>query len=171
MVEKDKTFLKTLKNIKLGRVKKLSIVLCDTREKQNKNIISYFDKNNIDYIITKLDAGDYTLYKDFSTIIDKKNGLLELSKNLCNTKEHERIKRELERARKLECKDFIFLIQDSKIKSVEDIKNWSSPHTRVRGETLLKIMLTMKKKYDVRFIICSKKDMAKKIIELLGVKK
>lgn len=148
----------------------MPIILCDTREKKNSNILKYFEKHEIDYITTKLDAGDYTLYKDFSTIIDKKKGLLELSRNLCNTREHERIKRELARARELGCDNFIFLIEDNKTKSLDDIKNWNSPHTKVKGEILLKVMLTMRKKYGVRFIICPRKDMAKKIIELLGVK-
>ena len=44
----------------------MNIILCDTREKKNKSILNYFDKNGIDYIITKLDAGDYTLFKNFS---------------------------------------------------------------------------------------------------------
>lgn len=149
----------------------MPIILCDTREKKNSNILKYFEKHEIDYITTKLDAGDYTLYKDFSTIIDKKKGLLELSRNLCNTQEHERIKREIARARELGCDNLIFLIEDSKTKSLDDIKNWSSPHTKVKGEVLLKVMLAMRKKYGVRFIICPRKDMAKKIIELLGVKR
>lgn len=144
-----------------------NIIIVDTREKGNKKILEYFDKVGQDYIISKLDAGDYMLFKDYSTIIDKKDGLLELSHNLCNSLEHARIKREIERAKKLSCENFIFLIQDSKIKTVEDIKNWSSPHTRVKGSTLLKIMCTMRERYGVRFIICSKKDMGKKIIELL----
>ena len=65
-------------------------------------------------------------------------------------------------------KEFIFIIGDSKIKSIEDIKNWSSPHTKVRGETLLKIMNTMKTRYNVRFIIVPKKNMGEMIIKLLG---
>lgn len=52
----------------------------------------------------------------------------------------------------------------------EDIKNWSSPHTKVKGETLLKVVATMSKKYDVKFIIVPKKEMGAKIIELLGGK-
>ena len=144
-----------------------NLIVVDTREKGHKKILEYFDKAGQDYIISKLDAGDYMLYKRADTIIDKKDGLLELSHNLCNTLEHERIKREIARAHELGCKNFVFLIQDSKIKSVEDIKNWSSPHTRVKGEVLLKIMLTMKDRYGVRFIICPRKDMGKKIIELL----
>lgn len=145
-----------------------NLIIVDTREKGNKKILEYFTKVNQDYIISKLDAGDYMLYKDYSTIIDKKDGLLELANNLCHTSEHERIKREIARTKELGCDNFIFLIQDSKIKSVEDIKNWSSPHTKVKGETLLKIMITMKNKYGIRFIICPRKDMGKKILELLN---
>ena len=149
----------------------MSLIIVDTREKGNKKILEYFDKVNQDYIISKLDAGDYMIYKDYSTIIDKKDGLLELAGNLCNTPEHERIKREIVRAKELGCENFIFLIQDNKIKSLEDIENWSSKYMpRVKGATLLKIMITMKNKYDVRFIICPRREMGKKIIELLGGK-
>ena len=144
------------------------IIICDTREKGNKKILEYFTKVNQDYIISKLDAGDYMIYKDYTTIIDKKDGLLELAGNLCHTAEHERIKREIAKARELGCVNFIFLIQDSKIKTIEDIKNWTSPHTKVKGATLLKIMATMSKKYGVRFMIVPKKEMGAKIIELLG---
>lgn len=146
------------------------LIVIDTREKKNKKILQYFDKNSINYIISKLDYGDYMVYKNNTVVIDRKNNLLELAHNLCNTAEHQRINREIERAKQDGCKKFIFLISETKIKSIEDILSWSSPHTKVRGETLLKIMATMKKKYDVNFIICSRKNMAKKIVELLGVK-
>ena len=144
-----------------------NIIICDTREKGNKKILEYFDKVGQDYIISKLDAGDYALYKHFNTIIDKKDGLGELCINLCQTRNHRRINAELQRAKELGCNNFIFLIQDNKIKNVEDIKNWSSSHTKVKGETLLKIMTTMKNKYDIRFIICPRREMGKRIIELL----
>ena len=147
-----------------------SIIIIDTREKGHKKILEYFNSVGQDYIISKLDAGDYMLYKDFSTIIDKKDGLLELSHNLCNSLEHERVKREIQRAKELGCENFIFLIQDSKIKTIEDIKSWSSPHTKVKGETLLKIMATMSNKYDVKFIIVPKKNMGEMIINLLNQK-
>jgi len=147
-----------------------NIIIVDTREKGHKSIIKYFQEHDIDYIVSKLDYGDYMLYKDNSVVIDRKDSLLELAGNLCHTNEHERIKREIARAKEDGCKDFIFLIAESKIKSVEDIKNWSSPHTKVVGSTLLKIMQTMKQKYGVRFIIVSRKDMPKKIIDLLTQK-
>ena len=146
----------------------MNLIVVDTREKGHKQILKYFDKVEQDYIISKLDAGDYMIYKDYSTIIDKKDGLLELSHNLCNTLEHERIKREIARAKELGCSNFIFLIQDSKIKTTDDIKKWTSPHTKVKGTTLLKIMNTMKERYDVRFIIVPRKDIGKTIIDLLN---
>lgn len=145
-----------------------NLIIVDTREKKNKKILEYFDNVGQDYIISKLDAGDYALFKHFSTIIDKKDGLLELSHNLCNSLEHTRIKCEIQRAKDLGCNNFIFLIQDNKIKTVEDIKKWKSPHTKVKGETLLKIMNTMHKKYDIRFIIVPKKKMGEMIIKLLN---
>ncbi len=144
------------------------IIICDTRERKNKKILEYFDEARQDYIISKLDAGDYMKYKDYSTIIDKKDGLLEVAHNLCNTQEHQRVVREINRAKELGCKRFIFLIQDDKIKSVEDIKNWASMHTKVRGEVLLKIMITMKSKYGVEFMIVPKAKMGAYIIKLLG---
>lgn len=147
-----------------------NIIIVDTREKGHKKILEHFDKVGQDYIVSKLDTGDYMLYKDYTTIIDKKDGLLELSGNLCNTKEHERIKREIAKARELGCENFIFLIQDSKIKSLEDINNWTSKYTKVKGSTLLKIMNTMKQKYGVRFIIVPRAKMGATIINLLNKK-
>jgi ERCC4-type nuclease len=145
-----------------------NIIIVDTREKGNKKILEYFDSIGQDYIISKLDAGDYALFKCFNTIIDKKDGLLELSHNLCNSLEHARINREIQRAKDLGCENFIFLIQDSKIKTIEDIKNWTSTHTKVKGTTLLKIMNTMRTKYNVRFIIVPKKNMGEMIMKLLS---
>lgn len=144
-----------------------NLIIVDTREKGNKKILEYFTQVNQDYIISKLDAGDYMIYKNYSTIIDKKDGLLELSHNLCNTLEHQRVVREIERAKELGCKKFIFLIQ-SNIKTEEDIKKWKSPHTKVKGEVLLKVLKTFKEHHDCKFIFVDRKDMGKKIIEILG---
>jgi len=143
-----------------------NLIICDTREKGNKKILEYFDSVKQDYIISKLEAGDYILYKNYTTVIDKKDGLLELSHNLCNTLEHQRVVREINLAKELGCVNFIFLIQGN-IKTEEDIKNWSSPHTKVKGEVLLKVIKTFKKHHDCKFIFVPKKDMGAKIIDLL----
>lgn len=147
-----------------------NLLIVDSREKGHKSILKYFDEHNIDYITSKLDYGDYKIYKDNSVVIDRKDNLTELAHNLCSTTEHERIRKEIQRSKDDGCKDFIFLISESKIKSVEDIKNWSSPHTKVKGSVLLKIMITMKNKYGVRFIIVPRAKMGEKIIEILNNK-
>ena len=147
-----------------------NLLIVDSREKGHKAILKYFDKIGQDYIISKLDYGDYMFYKNNNVVIDRKDSLLELAGNLCHTSEHQRVLREIQRSKDDNCKEFIFLISESKIKTVEDIKKWSSPHTKVKGSVLLKIMSTMAKKHCVKFIICKRRDMGKKIIELLNKK-
>lgn len=153
------------------------IILRDTRQQKEKHIIKEFDKQKILHIQTKLDSADYMairhdiekgFYKDYSILIDTKKDLLELCGNLCHSTEHQRILREIETAKQLGTSEFIFLIGDNKIKTIDDIKNWISPYTKIKGETLLKIMNTMRKKYNIRFIICPKKKMGETIIKLFA---
>ena len=155
------------------------IILTDTRQQKEEHIIKEFDKQNILHIQTKLDSADYMtirynkekgFYKDYSILIDTKKDLLELCGNLCHSTEHQRILKEIELGKQLGAKEFIFLIGENKIKTTEDIANWSSPYTKVKGATLLKIMNTMKSKYNIRFIICEKKKMGDMIINLLNKK-
>ncbi|MEG2229961.1 MAG: ERCC4 domain-containing protein [Bacilli bacterium] len=147
------------------------IIICDTREKHNLTILKYFDKVGKDYIISKLDAGDYMLYKRPEVIIDKKDNLLELCGNLTQTKEHERIKRELSRAKENGCRRFIFLVCDSHIHVLSDVKTWSNINTRVSGETLYKVLKTMIERYEFEVVFCGRKDFGKNIIEILGGEK
>ena len=155
------------------------VVLTDTRQQKEEHIIKEFDKQNILHIQTKLDSADYMalrydeekgFYKDYSILVDTKKDLLEICGNLAHTSEHQRLVREVDLAHKLNCSDFIFLIGEKNIKRIADINNWSSPHTKVKGETLLKIMITMKNKYGVRFIIVPRAKMGEKIIEILNNK-
>jgi hypothetical protein len=153
--------------------------LTDSRQQKEKHILKEFDKQGILHIRTGLPSADYMalryddkqgFYLDYSVLVDSKKDLLEMSGNLCNSSQHDRLKREIKKGFELGAKEFIFLIGSKDITSVEDIKNWSSLHTKVKGSTLLKIMVTMSKKYGVKFIICKRRDMGKKIIELLNKK-
>lgn len=139
----------------------------DTRNQKDKYVTDYFDKQGIKWIRNKLYSGDVKLLNDTRVIIDLKANLEEIAHNLCNTQEHLRIHREIDRAREIQCEEFIFLIKEDKVKTIQDLQNWTSKRTKVKGSTLLKIMCTMRERYGVRFIICSKKDMGKKIIKLL----
>lgn len=153
------------------------VILTDSRQKVEEHILKEFDKQNILHIQTKLDSADYMalrydeekgFYKDYSILVDTKKDLLEICGNLAHTNEHQRIVREIDLAHKLNCIDFVFLIGEKNIKSVEDIKNWTNKHTKVSGSTLYKIMSSFKEHHNCRFIIVPKAKMGAKIIELLG---
>ena len=88
-----------------------NILLIDSRERKFKHITDYFDKINQEYIITKLETADYMFYKNYNVVIDRKMGLIEVASNLCNSASHLRIVREIERAKELNVKKFIFLIR------------------------------------------------------------
>ena len=153
------------------------IILRDTRQQKEEHIIKEFDKQGILHIRTGLPSADYMavrydkekgFYLDYSILIDTKKDIEEIASNLCNSQNHQRILREIQKGKDLGAKQFVFLINGGKIKTIEDLQNWSSPHTKVRGETLLKIMNTMKTRYNVRFIIVPKKNMGEMIIKILN---
>lgn len=155
------------------------VVLTDTRQRKEEHILKEFDSQGILHIQTKLDSADYMalrydnkqgFYKDYSILVDTKKDLLEICGNLAHTSEHQRLVREVELGQSFGATDFIFLIGEKNIKTIDDIKNWNNKHTKVSGTTLYKIMCSFKEHHNCRFIICSKKDMGKKIIELLGGK-
>lgn len=152
------------------------VVLTDTRQQKEEHIIKEFDKQGILHIQTKLDSADYMalkydeekgFYKDYSTLIDTKKDLLEICGNLAHTSEHQRLVREVDLGHSLGAKQFIFLIGEKDIKTIDDIKNWSNKHTKVSGTTLYKIMCSFKEHHNCRFIICPKNKMGEYIIKLL----
>lgn len=153
------------------------IILTDTRQQKEKHILKEFDKQGIIHIRTGLSSADYMalrynnergFYLDYSVLIDTKKDMEEIAGNLCNVQSHERIKREIFRGKELGAKEFIFLINGGKIKTIDDLQKWSSKRTKVKGETLLKIFKTMSQRYDVKFVITPRAKMGEKIIELLS---
>ena len=152
------------------------VILTDTRQQKESHILKEFDKQGILHIQTKLNSADYMalrydeekgFYKDYSILIDTKKDLLEICGNLAHASEHQRLVREVNLGHSLGATEFIFLIGEKNIKTIDDIKNWSNKHTKVKGETLYKIMSTFKEHHNCRFIICDKKDLGKKVIDLL----
>lgn len=153
------------------------LILADTRQQRDKHITNYFDKNSIQWIRTGLPSADYMVIrynngfiKDYSILIDTKKDLLEVCNNLAHTTEHQRVVREIELAQQLGCKEFIFLIGEDNINSTDDIKKWSNKHTKVKGETLLKIMNTFKEHHNCKFIIVPKNKMGETIVSIFAKK-
>ena len=149
------------------------MILTDTRQQKENHIIKEFDKQKILHIRTTLESADYVavrkneneFYIDYSILIDTKKDLEELSSNLCS-KDHARVKREIERARELGCQEFYFIIANNKIKTIDDLRKWRSKRKRVTGEILCKVMKTMAERYKIKFIITKKNEVGKKIINI-----
>lgn len=144
------------------------LIEMDTRNQKDSYITDYLDKQGIKWIRNKLYSGDVKLLNSTKVIIDLKKDLLEICGNLTRVSEHERVKREIARAREIGCERFIFLIKEQKIKSIDEVANWSSTRTKVKGETLMKIMNTMSERYGIEFIFTTKEKAGEKVIELLG---
>ena len=97
------------------------VVLVDTREQANLNIVDYFESKNIKYKNRKLDFGDYSfmlpenpaagihrpIFYDNELVIERKRNLNELSNNLS----HDRTQFENELIRGYNSK-FILMIED-----------------------------------------------------------
>lgn len=77
------------------------VVVVDTREKKNENILTFLEENGIVYVVRKLDTADYSAefpnYPEFNerVLVEKKNSLDEICSNF--TKHRDRFKREFER--------------------------------------------------------------------------
>ena len=153
------------------------IILTDTRQKSEEHILKEFDKQGILHIRTGLPSADYMavrydnekgFYLDYSILIDTKKDIEEIASNLCNSQNHQRILREIQKGKDLGAKKFIFLINGGEVKSVQDLQNWTSKRTKIKGSVLLKIFKTMSKKYNVRFMIVPKNKIGETIIKLFS---
>lgn len=158
-------------------VKNDFIILTDTRQQKESHINRAFDDAGILHIRTGLPSGDYIavrhspdrgFFKDYSIIIDTKKNLEEICSNLCNSSNHRRIINEVNKAYELGCKHFIFLIGDSKIKSVDDILNWSSTKTKVTGSKLYKTIKTFREHHHCSFIFCKHSELGEYVIKILS---
>ena len=148
------------------------LLIVDSREKwtqggsRDAHIREYFDRHEIPYIIQKLDVGDYAL-PGGRIVVDRKQNLDEVAKNLTNPADSARFMREVRRARS-EGLQLVVLIEHSyKIKNLEDVQSWRSRFTGVRGFVLSRQMRRVTLAYNVRWEFCSKKSTGKRIIDIL----
>ena len=160
----------------------------DTREKTKakEKIIKDVDKAGVKHFKSKLYVGDYMSLDNAKLVIDRKQDLQELCGNVCQ--QHERFKAELVRALENDIKIVIRCEHGNDVKSLEDVFFWQNPRKhnyywttvngkRVRrvaskkavdGKQLYKSLCTIRDRYNVDFLFCSKEETGRKIIEILG---
>lgn len=151
------------------------MLLVDSREKPKaiKSILKYFESEGVKYSVTKLFIGDYMEYSNPSLIVDRKQNIAELAKNC--TADHDRFKRELERAKSVGA-ELVVLVEQNRYKdrdnwirveTIEDLMLWESPHTTIRGEKIYRVLRSWMAKYPLRIEFCDKRQTGKRIYEII----
>lgn len=160
----------------------------DSREHKSEweRIKTQFDELGVDYFRSKLYVGDYQSLDNPRLVIDRKKDLQELCGNVCQ--QHERFKAELVRAIQSGIKIVILCEHGEEIKTMEDVYFWQNPRKHrviwktvdgkkiktviskkaVDGCQLYKSLCTIRNRYNVDFVFCTKKETGQKIVEILS---
>lgn len=160
----------------------------DTREHKAEweRIQKQFDDMGIKYFRSKMYVGDYQSFDNPRLVIDRKKNLQELCGNVCQ--QHERFKAELIRALQQNIKIVILVEHGEDVKTLEDVWFWENPRKheirwrmvngkRVRtvqsekavdGSQLYRSLKTIKDRYNVDFVFCTKEQTGQKIVEILN---
>ena len=153
----------------------MKYLLIDTREKPKaiQTIIKAIDEAGIPHESTKLLFGDYMDWNRPQIVIDRKQNIAELAKNC--TSDHERFRRELQRAQKANT-TLVVLVEQNRYKEgdrwihVEDVADlmlWESPHTTIRGEKVYRVLRSWMAKYPLRVEFCDKRSTGRRIYEII----
>ena len=151
------------------------LLLIDTREKPKaiENILATFEAEGVPVARTKLLFGDYADYNRPGVVIDRKQNIAELAKNV--TVERQRFVAELERA-KAACAHMTILVEQNRykdrdkwisVKDISDLMLWSSPHTKIRGEKVFRVLSELIYKYNISVVFCDKRTTGKRILEII----
>lgn len=150
-------------------------LIIDTREKPKAiaNIIKTFDAAGIKYETSKLLFGDYMDFNRPGIVIDRKQNIAELAKNV--TVELKRFTAELDRA-KAAGAELVILVEQNRYKAgdrwrhverIEDLMLWTNPHTSIQGEKVYRTLAALQYRYNIIVKFCDKRQTGKKIIELI----
>lgn len=153
----------------------MKYLLIDTREKPKaiQSILRTLEESNIVYESTKLLFGDYMDWNRPDIVIDRKQSIAELAKNC--TVEHERFKREMEKAQRAGA-TLVILVEQNRYKSgdgwiyVEDISDlmlWENKYTTIRGEKIFRVLRSWQSRYPIQVEFCDKRSTGKRIIEII----
>ena len=151
------------------------LLLVDTREKPKaiENILATFEAEGVPVARTKLLFGDYADYNRPGIVVDRKQNIAELAKNV--TVERARFIAELERARAANAL-LVILVEQNRykdrdkwisVKDISDLMLWSNPHTKIRGEKVFRVLSELTYKYNISVIFCDKRVTGKRILEII----
>ena len=151
----------------LKKILSSMVILVDSREQKNQNILSWYDKKKIPYEEHKLDYGDYSFYipanldlsiqrdtyYDKNICIEKKNSVDELVGNFATNRN--RIEDEFIRHKG----KMILVIEDSSYKDIYE-GNYQSKYN---SKSAVGTLHSFSERYNVPFIFLDKEYTAKYI--------
>lgn len=146
------------------------LIIEDTRNKKDKheNKHRYWVKTATPWIRASLPFGDY--WPTPKVAIDTKQDIQEIAANLCGAgKEKRRFREECKKAQDADCR-MIFLIEDKRYDSVEDLygkKIYIHSGQIIPGDQVALAMRTHEERYGCEFWFCNPEDSGKIIAELL----
>ena len=144
------------------------MVIVDTREKKNAHILKYFTAHQIEYKLQKMDVADYQLEGADMLVVDRKQNLDELARNLMNRSDHARFWKEVRRAKERSTKLIVLCEHGGQIKNIKSVAGWHSKYSPVSGRALMDEIYRVHIAYGVEFLFCDKRSTGKRILELLG---
>lgn len=144
------------------------MIIVDTREKKNAHILKYFITHDIDYKLQKMDVADYQIENKDNLVIDRKQNLDELARNLMNRSDHARFWKEVRKAKDRQIKLIVLCEHGGQIKNIKSVADWHSKYSPVSGRALMDEIYRLHIAYGVEFLFCDKRSTGRKIIELLG---
>lgn len=152
------------------------IIVEDTRNPiaKHRNIHDYCEAHGIVIVRSKLYVGDYSTPCDQSVCIDTKGGLQEVYGNIVH--DNIRFRDECTRAKEAGIR-LIVLVEQSGVKSLDDVPKWKNPREHfakqkglkppVPSSQLAKAMATMADRYSFEWRFCSKFTTGKDIASIL----
>ena len=145
----------------------------DSRQQAGKHETKHaaWEEHGDKVIRCALPFGDYMAVPPVS--VDTKASMQEIAQNIGGSKqEHNRFRRELQRAQEAGCHLYVLVENDEGIRSLEDVMYWINPRLidspkAITGLRLARAMETMQERYGVTFLFCHPERAAATIHYLL----
>ena len=141
------------------------VYVFDSREKKNDHIKAYFEKHGIPFKVQKLDEGDYQIDGNPNITVDRKQNMQEMYNCVVNDKS--RFYKEIRRCYEKGIKLYILIEHGPQIKTLEDVPKWKNKYGTISSREIMERLYRLHISYGVEILFCSKRQTAKKIIEIL----
>lgn len=142
-------------------------IIVDSREKKWQHIQACFDKNGVEYVVRKLDEGDYQMEGKSGVTVDRKRDLTEMYSCLANDKS--RFMREVRRCYDKRIKLYLLIEHGGKVKSLPDVAQWQPKYGSICGREIMERLYRLHISYGVEILFCDKRTTARRILEILSV--